>query len=114
MTGETLFWIGIGALGYAYLGYPLLLSAVSLILRYRPKTGPLSPTVSMIVAAHNEAEVIGAKVDNFLDLGCPGRCELIVVSDASTDGTDEIVSAFQDPRVVLLRQERRQVAAKIK
>ncbi len=105
MIGETLFWIGIGALGYAYLGYPMLLAAFWPLLRYRPKTGTLSPALSMIVAAHNEAEVIGAKVENFLGLGCPDRCELIVVSDASSDGTDEIVSAFHDPRVALLRQE---------
>lgn len=105
MIGEIIFWAGIAALGYAYLGYPILLLALSPVMKYRPSGRPPALPLSMIVAAHNEAPVIGDKIANFLNLECGGDSELIVVSDASTDGTDEIVSGFNDPRVILLRQD---------
>ncbi len=106
MTGATLFWVGLSALGYVYLGYPLLLALFAHLLRRRPQPGDGAFFVSMIVAAHNEAEVIEAKLRNALDLDYSrDRLELIVVSDASDDGTDEIVAKHQG--VVLIRQEQR-------
>jgi cellulose synthase/poly-beta-1,6-N-acetylglucosamine synthase-like glycosyltransferase len=47
-----------------------------------------------VISAYNEAAVIGAKLDNALGLDYPGDpLEVVVVSDASTDGTDEIVGS---------------------
>jgi GT2 family glycosyltransferase len=106
MTGDLLFWIGLGALAYAYLGYPLLLAFVATILRQAFREAEQNPAVSLIVAAHNEAALISNKIENTFSLNYPAdRLQLIVVSDASTDGTDEIVRRCRDPRVTLLRQE---------
>ena len=105
MIGETIFWVGFAALAYAYAAYPLLLRTLAPVLRYRPRRGPLGLSISMVVAAHNEESVIEEKLRNFLALEYPGPAELLVVSDASTDETDEIVSRCGDPRVILLRQE---------
>ncbi|RMG42728.1 MAG: glycosyltransferase [Acidobacteria bacterium] len=93
---------------YAYAGYPLL---VRLLPRRRrpvaPAGGPL-PAVSVLVAAHNEARVIERRVRNLLEQDYPtDRLEVLVVSDASDDGTDEIVRSIADPRVRLFRQPRR-------
>ena len=60
----------------------------------------------MILAARNEAEVIGEKIENSLALDYPrDRLQVIVVSDCSTDGTDEIVVDYADRGVELYRME---------
>src|SRR5690606_2684438 len=56
----------------------------------------------LIVAAWNEAEVIGAKIANSLALDYPPeKLEIVIGSDGSDDGTDEIVAACTDRRVRL-------------
>jgi len=60
------------------------------------------------VVAHNEAQAIGSKLENTLALDWPReRLEVIVASDASDDGTDEIVAPHRDPRVRLVRNPER-------
>lgn len=106
MTGDTLFWLCLGGLVYAYLGYPLLLACARPFAARAYAAGAQAPQVSVIVAAHNEADVIMDKIRNFLALDYPAeRKQLIVISDGSSDGTDEIVQTFQDERIVLIRQE---------
>ena len=77
---------------YLYFGYPTLLVALR---RWRPRPvarGAGQPSVTVLVPAHDEEAVIGEKVDDTLALDYPpDRLELIVVSDGSTDRTDEIV-----------------------
>ena len=63
------------------------------------------PTVTIIVAAHNEEDVIERRVENLLHLDYPtGDVDIVVASDASTDRTHEIVReiAAREPRVRLL------------
>ena len=106
MTGDTLFWVGLGSLAYIYLGYPLLLVLLVPFLRQRFQEGDQAPVISLIVAAHNEAAVIAEKIENTLALDYPAhRWRLIVISDASDDGTDDLVRGYRDPRITLLRQD---------
>lgn len=90
---------------YVYLGYPCLLLVLS---RLRPRpvaSGLIRPPVTFVVPAHDEEAVIGAKVDDCLAQQYPrDRLEVVVVSDGSTDRTEEIVRerAVRDPRVRLL------------
>ncbi len=66
------------------------------------------PLVSVVVAAHNELAVIGARVRNLLDQDWPlDKLEILIASDASTDGTDEAVLAIASPAVRLVRSEPR-------
>ncbi len=100
------FLISLTLLGYTYLGYPLLMRLASRKHRRNPAVAePVElPSVTVIVPARNEAAAIGAKVANVLELDYPHhRLELIVVSDASTDGTDTVVGGVSDKRVRLLR-----------
>lgn len=93
---------------YVYVGYPLAVLAVSR-LRPRPvRKGTLEPGVSIVIAAYNEEAAIGATIANKLALDYPKeKLEIIVVSDGSTDRTDEIVRRFAGQNVRLLRQEPR-------
>src|SRR2546426_9474605 len=60
--------------------------------------------ISITIPVHNEAAVIADTLERILDLGYPAeRRQILVVSDASTDGTDEIVDGFAGRGVELLR-----------
>ena len=104
-----LFWIGVAWLGYVYVGYPLVLAVLALVRRVRPvMRDDFLPTVSVLIAAHNEERDIGWKVNETLGWDYPSeRLEVLVASDASEDRTDEIVQAIKDSRLTLLRMEKR-------
>jgi len=92
---EIVFWIAAGLIVYTHAGYPLALVVVAQ-LRRPPATPALTqlPSVSLIVAAHDEEQVIEAKVRDALALGYPrGLLELIVASDGSGDRTVERATA---------------------
>ena len=113
---EWIFWACVLGVAHTYFLYPLVLVAIDAAhgvladLRYlggrgdrRRRAEPLSlPQVSLVVAAWNEAEVIGQKVENSLALDYPEeRFEVVIGSDGSDDGTDDIVAGFEDRRVRL-------------
>lgn len=80
---------------YTVAGYPLLLAVLSR-LRPRPvrKSAGELPSISLIIAAHNEEAAIAAKLDNTFALDYPAeRLEIIVASDCSDDRTDDIAAA---------------------
>jgi biofilm PGA synthesis N-glycosyltransferase PgaC len=63
------------------------------------RRGRLEPTVTVLVAAHNEAAVIGARLDNCLALDYPAtRLEIVVASDGSTDATVAIARRYERPQ----------------
>ena len=96
--------------GYAYFGYPWILKALA---ARRPVDGlsgedpdPASgwPGVSISLPAYNEEDRLEATLEAVLALDYPPeRLEVVVVSDASTDGTDSIVASFSDRGVRLIR-----------
>jgi cellulose synthase/poly-beta-1,6-N-acetylglucosamine synthase-like glycosyltransferase len=109
MIPLALVLIGIPMLlaAYSLVGYPFLLLVFA---RLRP-TLPLReddpaewPIVSICVPAYNEERSIGHTLDNLLQLDYPvHRRQIVVVSDASTDRTDEIVRSYADRGVELVR-----------
>jgi cellulose synthase/poly-beta-1,6-N-acetylglucosamine synthase-like glycosyltransferase len=94
-----LFWLSAGLLVYAHLGYPLVLAALVRLRSGSTRRAPARqagglptelPTVSLIVPAYDEEEVIADKVGNALALDYPrDRLQIIVASDGSSDGTVE-------------------------
>jgi len=106
---KTLFWGSLGALAWTHVGYPVAVAALARV-RSRPvRKEDVTPEVSVVVAAHDEEDVIGRRVENLLELDYPNdRLTIVVASDGSTDRTNEIVrelSARSD-RVELLECER--------
>ena len=107
---KGLFWGSLGALAWTHVGYP---AVVELTARLRPrpvrKDEAAEPSVTVIVAAHNEEPVIERRLENLLALDYPAdRLEVVVASDASTDATNALVEAVaaREPRVRLLDCER--------
>jgi glycosyltransferase involved in cell wall biosynthesis len=109
VLARIVFWGGAAALGWTHVGYPLA-AAVGARLRPRPvRREDVLPSVSLIVAAHDEEDVIERRVANLLELDYPAdRFEVVVASDASGDRTDALVEAIADsePRVRLIRAPR--------
>ena len=105
-----LFALCLLLLVYVYVGYPAL---AWLLAKLRPRpvarpAEPYEPTVTVLIAAYNEARHIERTVRNKLEQDYPAeKLDVIVVSDESDDGTDEIVRGIDDARVRLVRQEPR-------
>src|SRR5262245_25832107 len=108
MVAAAIAWAMLGAVVYVYAGYPLLLWLMTRVLSRPVRRDRIMPPVTLIISAFNEAAIIGKKIENSLELDYPGdRLEIVVVSDASTDRTDDIVRSFSDRGVRLLRQDKR-------
>jgi biofilm PGA synthesis N-glycosyltransferase PgaC len=104
---KWVFWAAVLVIAYAYAGYPMWLW-VRAHLRPRPaRRGAVQPTVSVVMVARNEEAALRVKLRNLLELEYPAeRCQIVVVSDGSTDGTEAILREHaRDPRVhVVLNQ----------
>ncbi len=96
MMAALWFWIGVAVVLYAYLGYPLLICALARLrapVRGRLLDEGELPGVTVVIAAHNEAARLPAKLRNVFDLDYPrDRLRVLVVSDGSTDGTEQVAS----------------------
>ena len=110
---KVTFWLLVILLVYPYLVYPALLK---LLIKLGFRGGKLSeniadlPHVTFIISAYNEEAVIDAKLCNTMEIDYPAdKFEVIVISDACDDRTDEIVKewAEKDARVRLVRQNER-------
>jgi glycosyltransferase involved in cell wall biosynthesis len=110
LVAEIAFWGSVALVLYAYLGYPCALLALSLFRRRAVRgaaMGEEAPRVSFIITAHNEAARIRDKIENTLGQDYPAHAlEILVASDCSTDGTDDIVREYS-PRVRLVRAPER-------
>lgn len=99
---KLVFWASLALILYVYAGYPLTLAFVARRFRPLKRDDGFLPTVSLVIAAHNEEKVLWEKLGNSLALDYPrDRLEIIVASDGSTDATNDIVKAFADRGVVL-------------
>lgn len=100
------FWLCVGAMAYVYVGYPALLFLVSRVVHRRVAKAPITPAVTMVIAAYNEEDAIARKLDNSLALDYPPEAlDILVASDGSKDGTNRIVREYEaryPARVTLL------------
>jgi cellulose synthase/poly-beta-1,6-N-acetylglucosamine synthase-like glycosyltransferase len=108
VTVDILGWILIAIplvlMAYAYLAYPAVLR---LLARDRNElTVPSSgePMVSIVVPAYNEEAQIRGAIEALIAQDYPApRRQILILSDASVDRTDEIVKEYHDRGVELLR-----------
>ena len=106
---DVLLWGSLAAVAYTYFGYPFLLSIFGRTRRPAGETSATLPFVSVVIAAYNEERCIARKIENVLQHDYPPELlELLIVSDGSKDGTDEVVRECSSARLRLLVQPTRQ------
>ena len=104
-----IFWISIFLIVYTFVGYGFVLFILVKIkwLFTKPfvfKTEYPLPTVTVMVAAYNEEDIIEEKIENTLLLNYPkDKIQLIFITDGSSDRTQEIISGFTE--VTLLHED---------
>ena len=102
------FWLSLAVIIYVYAGLPLLAGIVGKLRNRRVQKRPITPKISLIIAAYNEEDNIGEKLENVLALDYPSEdLEIIVASDGSNDATVSIVASYEDRGVRLLNLPRR-------
>ncbi len=92
---RLLFWICLGLIGYTYAGYPLVLWLLWRAGLRRPvDRQPVTPTVSIIIAARNEEDHLARKLQLLDALDYPkSLLQIIIVSDGSLDRTADLLRA---------------------
>ena len=113
MIFTILFWLAVGALFHTYVAYPILLS----ILAKRKSENQTQygnneewPSISILMAFHNESDVLEKKLINLNKINYPlSKVEILVGSDASDDGSDHIVQTWshQYPHTTFQRFDQR-------
>jgi len=102
--------LSIAIILYVYLGYPLLLQLLSVLLKTKAthQDELLLPDVSLIISCYNEVDVVKEKIENSLAIDYPKeKLQIFIVSDGSDDGTDEIAKKYSAEGITLIRQEGR-------
>ncbi|VAX38454.1 hypothetical protein MNBD_PLANCTO02-1032 [hydrothermal vent metagenome] len=100
---ETFFYLLSGIVLWTYFGYPLVILIRAAVWKRPYRSESITPKVSMIIACYNEEEGIQAKLENILSLDYPEeQLEVIIVSDGSTDQTEEIVRQYCNNQVQLI------------
>ena len=97
---KAIFWFSAAFLLFTYVGYPIGVY-FSARVRARPvRKAPNLPSVTLVLAARNEEKNIERKLRNIALLDYPERrLDVIVVSDGSTDRTNSILTASENPRL---------------
>lgn len=93
---EVIFWVMLNVLLFIYIGYPVLTKILAALMRKKvEKDSAYQPSITILIAAYNEAECIVDTLNNKVSLNYPAdKLEILVVSDESEDGTDELVKEF--------------------
>lgn len=108
---QTVFWLSIFGVLYAYFFYPLVLNGLKRVAARVPKTAAQPPnySVSIIIPVHNEERVLPTKLENLAALHYPpAKLQVIFVSDGSTDRSVELLREAKVPyELTLVEVEQR-------
>jgi cellulose synthase/poly-beta-1,6-N-acetylglucosamine synthase-like glycosyltransferase len=97
----VLFWASLALLAWTHVLYPAVVAGVARVGQRRVRKADIEPTVTVVVAAHNEEAVIARRIENLLELDYPrDKLELVVSSDASSDRTEEIALQYPGVQVI--------------
>ncbi len=106
-AAEAAFWVALAAAAYVYAGFPALVALVGTLGGRSVRKAPVTPPLTLVIAAYNEEAAIGERLENALAADYPpDRREVVVASDGSTDATERIVEGYAHRGVRLLRLPR--------
>ena len=101
---RTLFWLSSAAVFYTFIGYPVAVWLLARVLGRPARKAEFVPRVSVVIACHNEAATIEARVKNLIEADYPAHLlEIIIVSDGSTDRTAELARSVSEDRVRVIQ-----------
>ena len=101
MPVELIFWLAVSVPLYAYAVYPLILLVLRLVIHREVLKEPILPSLSLLIPAYNEADVIERKIKDSLDLDYPAeQLEIVIASDGSSDETVAVAQRLADGRRV--------------
>lgn len=103
---QLMFWITFLLIFHTQVGYGIILYVIRSLKKDNHINPQLNsnelPSVSFVIVAHNEEDVIREKILNTLSLNYPKeKLEIVVASDNSTDMTNDIVRTFANENVKL-------------
>ena len=89
---KWLFWGSTALVGYTYLGYAAWLWLRERLHGRAVRRSPHLPLITIAMVVRNEEDTLARKLQNLAELDYPAdRVQLVIVSDGSTDSTDEIL-----------------------
>ena len=106
---QFVFFISIFLIAYVYIGYPFCAFFLAVLKQKTiDKHNSYQPDITILIAAYNEEKNIEETIKNKLTQDYPvEKVQIIIISDESTDSTDDIVNKFESKRIKLLRQKPR-------
>ena len=108
MASAALFWTIVGFIAIPFVLYPASIALLGGVLRRRPHSADITPTVSVLIAAFDEEGTIGDKIRNTLAQQYPpDKLQVVVIDDGSTDATLTEARSVSDERVTVLSQQKR-------
>ncbi len=118
LAAVIIFWAGVAILFYTYIGYPLFLVLVTRKKKINCKSihydinATRQPSVTIVVAAYNEARILSQKIANCLAIDyCQKDIHLLFVTDGSDDGSNEIISKYPSIQLLHIPERRGKIAA---
>jgi cellulose synthase/poly-beta-1,6-N-acetylglucosamine synthase-like glycosyltransferase len=98
---EILFFVSLLLLAWTHVLYPLAAAGLARLVPRAVRSADTEPTVTVVVAAYNEENVIARRIENLLALDYPrDKLRIVVSSDASSDRTEEIALQYLDVSVI--------------
>ncbi len=111
---KTVFWLAIFIVFYTYIGYGILVSLLVFLKRkFSTKResvvdGDNLPSLTLVIAAYNEASLMEEKIANTLSLQYPeGKFQIIIITDGSSDNSPDIVAKYSSRIKLMHSSERR-------
>ncbi|MFQ5398410.1 MAG: glycosyltransferase family 2 protein [Anaerolineae bacterium] len=105
---QFLFWFPVSIILYTFIGYPIAITLLARFLARPIRKEDITPHVTVLIPAYNEAAIIQRKIENCLALDYPkNQLSVMVVTDGSEDDTAIIVSQFREQGVHLCHQPER-------
>ncbi len=102
------FWLSAGLVVYTFAGYGVLMTLLARVVRRPVQRAAITPRVSLIVSAYNEARIIAEKIENCLALDYPrAQFEIMIAADGSDDRTSAIAQTYAAQGVRVLHQPAR-------
>lgn len=105
---QPIFWFSIALIVYCYFLYPLLIAVWAMFFSKPVRKRLIEPTVSILIAAHNEEDVLLGKIKNLFSVDYPKeKIEILVGSDGSDDHTVQLLNGISDFRLTVFAFDER-------